>query len=144
MQLCLYLAPFQRSWCWSKIANLNLPHVYLGPLREFRRAFGIRKLESWATVYTAFFAWFYTFSRFGTVPARDRRTVGQTTAYIALAYSVSRKNQVPDAKFVGPPYGLVACMVSHVKLPTIQTDRWTDARPLHHAFRYKWDHHNTA
>jgi len=61
---------------WSKIANLNLPHLYLAsPLgvtpSEFRRDFWRQKLESMGSHDPAF-------SRFGTVPACDIQTDGST------------------------------------------------------------------
>jgi len=79
---------------WLKITDRNLPHFYLAPLLgvtllEFRREFWHQKTKSpWASVHRCLCD--LMFSRFGTIPACDGRTYGQTdrhttTACITLA-----------------------------------------------------------
>jgi len=60
-----YVSILHRFWdiarYWSKIAHLNLPHLYLGPALgvtrwNFAKIFGISKLES-LCYCMALFAW---------------------------------------------------------------------------------------
>ena len=93
--ICNYVPVLHCFWdiarCWSKIANLNVPHLYLAPpygvtSLEFRQDIWRKNTKRpWAIVWRCLLD--PMFSRFGTVPACVRQTDGQTDRHSTAAYS---------------------------------------------------------